>query len=1318
MLKKIRLLLLPFIFFAQENTFYHYGIEEGLSQESVQCILKDSNGFVWVGTQEGLNRFDGRMFKTYKNDFESSNSLCGNDVEVLLEFENFIFIGTKNNGICYYDKSLNTFFKTSINEGICNSIVKYKNTIYVLIENKDIYKFESVNNSFEVALYKSFLNKSITNLNIDNSTLYVGTNTGEIYYSQLNSDIGFNKLNFHKKISSINNIFKNKEFLWIGTNSGLYQYDLIKKNLELITLKTNHVSLKNISVNKVVIDDLNFYIATDEGLFILSDFDDESKSFLKSKIFKGDKNNINSITSNRVYDVFLNNSTLWIGTNKLDVLSLKEPVFNSITTKSKPIISNNHIYSTYKTDKFLFVGTRNGLNCIDNYGKTTVISKNDFKLAGNVIRGITKDTENNLWLATTKGISIINLNDFNPKKPIITSIYSNSKPNSLSNNNARDIFIDNANRIWITTYGGGINLFTGNLNSNKISFKHFKKELAKNSLSSNFTFNINQTSDDSYWITTENGFNKLSFINNSLENYIFANFKKDNSNQNSIKSNTSLTTHVDRENSNILWIGTENGLHKFDVIRSKFTYYGIRNGLKNLVVYGIVEDEINDLWVSTNSGLFQFNKKAERFVNYTINDGLKNIEYNLGSEFYDEVTNQLYFGGTRGLDYFKIDNLDELYHEGNLSFTSLKIKEEEINPSEDHQILLSSIVDAKKIYLKHNDFPTKLKFANLDFNFPKSSNFIYKLLPNDSDWNPLNNQTEIQFLDLKSGSYELLIQGEGKGELWSKEPLRLQIIVSSPWYKSNLAYSLYALLFGVSILFLYRFQLKRSLELKESTRLKELNELKSKLYSNITHEFRTPLTVILGMTESITDNINASPKKTNSYLELIKRNSNNLLNLVNQILDLSKVEKGKIELNLVNDDIVKHIKYLTESFSSYAEEKNSSLIFYNEVNKLVMPFDRDKINKIISNLLSNSLKFSNKNSKIILYLKQVKQSLVIEVKDNGLGISKNNLPFIFDRFYQADNNKGITGTGIGLALTKELVELMNGTIHVVSEENIETVFTVNLPIQESGIISNVASEDNKIENDTLLDTDKPIALVIEDNNDVRTYIKLCLENDYLIIEAENGKQGIELALEHTPDIVISDVMMPLVDGFELCKTIKEDIKTNHIPIILLTAKNSQDSKIIGLTKGADAYLTKPFNKEELLIRIKKLIEVRELLQSKYKDLGSINLKEKATDKNDIFIQKAITLIHKNIENSEYHAKDLARELFLSESQLYRKLKAVTTYSTAIFIRKIKLQVAKKVLETTDKTIAEICYDTGFNNPSWFSKVFKQEFGFSPSNKKK
>ncbi len=1339
---QILILLVPFLLFSQESNFYNYGLDQGLSQETVQCFIKDSDGFLWIGTQDGLNRFDGNSFETFFHDSENKYSISGNDIIHLLDNNETIWVNTKNKGICYYDKKTDVFYTLDNDYKFCTGLTKKDaNTIYATFLKDGILKI--IKKDKEVIIDKIKIpilqNKRLTSISkINQKYFYVGTKSGELYRLNSENISNVKKINF-KNINVITTFLNLKDKLWIGTENGLYLFDKQSNKVNYIRV---FETIKSPSINEIIVQNNTFYIATDDGLVIASDFNEETKKFKAIKSYKGDTNNLNSITSNRVYSVLFDENKLWIGTNKLDVLSLEEPVFKNYTTKTKTALNNNHIFSIFKIKNYLFVGTRKGLNCIDNFGNTTVITKENTnnQLAYNVIRGICKDNKNNLWLATTKGVSILNLEKFNPKKPIITTIYNNpNDKNSLSHNKTRSVYLDKNNQIWICTYGGGINRFTGDLAKGIFTFERFThQDLDKNSISSDYTFDILQDFDYNYWIATENGLNKLTFDNN-YNNAKFTTYRSSLS-KNSLHTNGVLTSFLDSDNE--LWIGTDDGLYLFHPKTNDFTYFGKKEGLSNTVIYNILEDTDKKLWLATNAGLFQFNKKDASFVNFSKKDGLKSTEFNLGAKYNDK--NILYFGGTKGVDYFNPNKIKELYKEGNLNFTILKVKGKKINPIIDKNILQESITKSNQINLKHNQFPVIISFTDFDFNLIKNNDFLYKLIPNDEEWNSLGDKKEINLLNLSAGNYTIQVQGKTKNSIWHKKPLEIQLTVSPPWYYSKLAILFYTLLILGSVYFLYRFQLQRKLELQEVEQLREINDLKTKLYTNITHEFRTPITVILGMAESIKERIKQTKIDIANPIEMIERNSKSLLSLVNQILDLSKLEKGKLSLNLEQSNIIIHLKYLTESFHSYAKEKNIDLIFYNEIDEVIMDFDRNKITQILSNLISNAIKFCNENDKVIVHVKQKTKKgqayLVIKVKDSGIGISPENLPFIFDRFYQAENNENNKhdGTGIGLALTKELVKLMKGEIQVESKLNKGTKLTILLPIKNETTIKSqeTLQEQNSIAKkiksiaEFNLDIDLPICLIVEDNNDVATYIKMCLSEKYQILYANNGMLGVELALKYIPDIIISDIMMPKKNGFELCQEIKEDIKTNHIPVILLTAKTAEDDKLSGLKLGADAYLTKPFNKEELLIRMERLIAIRKTLQLKYKDISSLNISQEEipkTEKNlanqesveiiDSFIVNIIKIINENIEDENFNATALSDKLFISESQLYRKLKALTNTSTAIFIRKIRLKKAKELLETTKLSSSEICYKTGFSNPSWFSKAFKKEFGHSPNKKR-
>jgi len=534
------------------------------------------------------------------------------------------------------------------------------------------------------------------------------------------------------------------------------------------------------------------------------------------------------------------------------------------------------------------------------------------------------------------------------------------------------------------------------------------------------------------------------------------------------------------------------------------------------------------------------------------------------------------------------------------------------------------------------------------------------------------------------------------------------------------------------------FIISRRIAASERKRLREINKLKNALFTNITHEFRTPLTVIKGMTSAIKSNLkNNQQDNLENSLEIIDRNSDGLLHLINEMLDLAKIESGSMDLNLVQVDIIPFTKYLTQSFHSLAEEKDIQFSVQCNVDHLEMDLDINKYTAIITNLLSNAIKFTSKKGEVTVNIHKLQNNnrnfIEIKVIDNGLGISKKEQLHIFDKFYQVDNSssKHQKGTGIGLSLVKDFVELMNGSVNVDSKLGKSSVFSIKIPITnnatkiyDSELVTNpkvfktnktlLAVENNQTINKPF--NNLPLALIIEDNMDVAHYIKVCLIEKYQVLHASNGRIGIDMALENIPDIIISDVMMPEKDGFEVCEQLKTDELTDHIPIVMLTAKATFEDRLTGLSRGADAYLTKPFEKAELLIRIEQLILLRNKMLNKFEKTGIERLLTKNVKTSESkFLKKIITVIHENITQSDFGPKQLANKLQFSESQLYRKLKATSGKPTAIFIRSIRLQKGRELIQTTTKTISEIAYDVGFNDPSYFSRAFKKEFGDAPSS---
>lgn len=648
----------------------------------------------------------------------------------------------------------------------------------------------------------------------------------------------------------------------------------------------------------------------------------------------------------------------------------------------------------------------------------------------------------------------------------------------------------------------------------------------------------------------------------------------------------------------------------------------------------------------------------------------------------------------------------------------------------------------KVIVLAHDENDITLEYTGIYLHNAHKVQYQYMMEGVHDNWVNVGTERIARFNNLLSGDYTFKVKAANADGVWNETPLIVKIKILAPWWWTWWMKIIYGLGILGSIYAYYRFQLSKQLAATETKRLQELDEIKTKMYANITHEFRTPLSVIQGLAGQIEGN--------SATKEAIQRNSFNLLNLVNQMLDLSKLESGTLSLKMMQGDIINYLSYLTESFQSFAESKNIRLHFLSELDEFYMDYDPDKMMKMMANLLSNAIKFTEKrgdvyvqvtikNKGITIPIKPIetlitKGELIIKVKDTGIGIPIDELPHIFDRFYQVDTTttRKNEGTGIGLAFTRELVKIFKGKIQVESELGKGSIFTLQLPIaQHAPLIARDATtfliktvtatqqSTEKLADNFTVSTDIPLVLVVEDNQDVKTYLRSCLIKTYQLAFADDGQKGVAKALQLIPDIIISDVMMPEKDGYELCEVLKKDVRTSHIPIILLTAKADIDSKIFGLQKGADAYLAKPFNKEELLVRIEQLIHLRSELQERFGTAlppKEANLAQQDAEQyrlEEAFIQQVRKIILTNMRDESFDTTQLCKKLGISNSQFYRKLKAITGKSPAIYLRSIRLQKANELLHTTNSTISEIAYQVGFKETTYFSTCFSKEFGMSP-----
>ena len=1323
----------------------YFTLEDGLSQVTSNDLLQDRSGFIWIATADGLNRFDGRMFKHFKHIDSDSLSISGNYITRLLEDDSGnIWVGTHGNGLNYYDQYMDVFhriklkYSQSENE-IISEIVKDKNgTIWVATRTSGLHQIESMKN--DVSSQKNyFTNQSLSGLLVDdNNSLWVGSFNGQVYRIDLNNKKSLVS-NLEFKVSgNVLSFYKTSSHLLIGSDTGFYMYNLKSKTLHLLELENQgEIQTKHVGVFLKATES-SVWIGTGNGLYLFN----WKNITVQRKIVYTDGDSI-GLSNNTIQSLLrVSSNQILAGTaNYLNLIDFKSPYFKNISKDKKGIhlLNDNVIFSILKDGDDLWIGTSDGgLNLIRN-NKTYYFKakQNDaISISGTVVRAIVKDEKNSkLWLATTRGLSLIDLATFDPNNPKFTVFHHNpNDSNSINMDFIKDLALDKNNNLWGATFGHGI-FRIEILNDSKIKVTQYKNDKQNpNSLRNDVTQCIRVDNKNNIWIGTQEGLTRLEFEDANYSSPEFTNYYKIANKKNTLSHNSVYDILIDKQER--LWIGTRNGLNLF-LGENNFESWTEQNQFPNAIVYSIQDDLSNNLWLGTNDGMVKFNPEKRDFTHYSTEDNLQSKEFNIHARYRD-VDGYIYLGGIGGVTYFKPKNLENIDSSEPLYFSQLRVKDNIIKPNKYDNILLNqTISETKTLNFTHNQFPFYLQFSSIDFRLHKNVKFAYKLLPTNSDWNILKTP-EIQFLNLAPGNYTLQVNGFSRNKEWNQPPLEMKINILSPWWSTSFAYLIYIGVLLIISYWFYRFQLSKKLALAESRRLKEINQLKNTLFTNITHEFRTPLTVIKGLADSIKSKLKKNDLEHLEYpLDMIERNSDGLLHLVNEMLDLAKIESGNMELQLVQSDVVPFLKYLGESFSSLAEENKVNMAVYSEIDKLVMDFDTNKLTSVISNLLSNAIKFTPKFGKIIMHMNQTTQHkksyLLIKIQDNGIGISKKALPHIFNRFYQADASaiRKNEGTGIGLALTKDLVELMNGTIEVKSILNKGSEFSIKIPVLKNATISktiknekiahSVLSKTQLIPQEVIAESNSelPLVLIIEDNMDVAYYLKTCLLNTYKTMHAVNGKIGIEMALEHIPDIIICDVMMPEKDGFEVCETLKKDERSDHIPIIILTAKVSIEDRLTGLSHGADAYLAKPFNKEELFTRLDQLVSLRKKLISKIQNDGFHTLlKEHSKNPKLQFLQKVVNLIHKDIDKPDFSSGDLSRKLLISDSQIYRKIKAITGRSTAVFIRSIRLKYARELLSNTDKSVSEVAYEVGFNDPSWFSRAFKNEFGFSPSTTSK
>lgn len=1372
----------------QNYKFEHLTINDGLSSNSITCIFQDSRGYLWFGTQDGLNKYDGYDITTLNYDPKDSLSLSSSYISDICEDkDDNLWVSTPNglNKICLKNGEITRF-----GSGPVALYGQHENSINLLhfdqsgnlwvgkrngLDCLTIHPNQETANQFVIKHYQSDTTKSnalVNNyINViyeDNKGyLWIGTRGGLHKFDPGKEIFTVYKHNpqDHNSIShnNVHSIFEDSEgILWIGTRRGWLN------RMNIRTGKFNHYKnyhLKDIvTITEDASGNLWFGALANRGLSCLVK---EKNEFVH---FKHDPSNKTSLRDNHINDLFIDNSgILWIagyigGVNILDPHKRKFEHYYHIPTDSASL-SANHIWSICedKTGKVWIATWGKGVDCFNPISGEFTNYKynpdNPNSISWNWVRSICEDKSGSIWCGTERGLA-----KFNPETKIFTRYTANpsiqTSPKYLSNNNINSIYEDKDGFLWIGTYRG-LNRF----DKKSGHFTHFFRNPSDpNSRYVNLIVSIFEDKSGVLWINTNVG---LYIFDKSTET--FNRFILDPKDPDNHAKNFAVSFAEDR---NDIWFGTVAGLTKLDKNSRKLSHYTTHDGLSGNIIYGILEDNSGMLWLSTNFGLCKFDPVSEKVRKYKTIDGLQSLEYNSGA-YHKGQSGYFYFGGTNGFNRFHPDSIKDNPNIPMVHITSFKVLDKtysfnKLNNEKNH------------IELSYDQNIFSFDFVALNYTNSINNQYAYFLEGFENNWIYCGTRRYARYTNVPPGEYVMRVKGSNNDNIWNEKGASIRIEILSPWWRTWWAYSSYLI---VIVLVLYTFrkydlkrqQLKHALasEHIHSRKLREIDKMKSRFFANISHEFRTPLTLILGPIDKLfsktTDN------DTKEELSIMQRSSKRLQRLINQLLDLSKLESGEMTLQLEKVDIVKLIKQYVQSFESLAKRKGIKLEFKSEVDEHIALFDTDKIEKILNNLLSNAFKFTQSGGLIKVSIltelitseersnqfpswegrslsvvegrgvgENRHNSFKIKVSDTGIGIPADRIDNIFDRFYQVDdsNRRDNEGTGIGLALTKELVELLGGSISVESEVEKGTTFTVILPIikketgdwksetekkktkkeieiVKSSLVQKSLVEEKFKETESLSPMSglqPPIVLVVEDNPDMRAYICGHLKSNYKIIEAENGLKGFNKAIDNIPDLIISDVMMPKMDGIELSEKLKADERTSHIPVILLTARVETADRIEGLETGADDYLVKPFEAKELQVRIKNLIEQRiKLRQRFFKEivLGSQEIKIDSLDEQ--FIKRLFDICQQHLSKPDFNVNVLGKEAGLSRSQLHRKLKGLTDKSATEFINILRLKRAAVLLKENHDSISKIAYDVGFNNLSYFNKSFKKLFGETPSD---
>lgn len=1302
------LLLIPVVCFADKLHFKHYNNKQGLSHNTVFCALQDKRGFMWFGTDEGLNRFDGHTFKIYRHNSDNLQSLPNNKIISLFEdSENRLWVCTDTK-TCYYDYKNDAFYPIDLPiENAANSrffSVKEDSQKNLWFTDYDkIVKYSFSDKHISIFQRKDHFLPTHACTTKEGKIIFSSPDYIYIYKEENNSFTPFHIIKKEERsnrteISSI--CEATGPDILIGTNNaGLKLFNT--------TTRITKTIIPNIQVRDIYPYNSNeYWIASESGIFIW-DRENQSVRNLKKSL-----TNEYSIADNAVYCLVKDKEGgMWAGS-----------FFRGVSYLPKEYTRFN-----------LFIG-----------GKTHT------DMLGNAIREICPDLHDNLWLGTEDN----GINKYNLKTGEMTNFSLNNPVHPLSATNIHGLLAD-GNKLWVGTFNNGIDIL--DIASGKI-IKRYTRENTHNGLITNFVLCFCKTSKGDILTGTADGMliynpetDNFDTWNNihSLVRQIYEDkagniwvvsvsglyywntttqkltqFDK-NSNNNKSLSSSDITSVLEDSDKRI-WITTTHGLNLLNPADGTIEKITIENGLPSNLLYRIVEDNSKNFWISTANGLVRLNPDTRDIRIFTHTDGLSETQFNFSSS-YKSPSGLIYMGTTNGMISFNPGQFKDDTFVPPIYITNIRLPE---NTGGKQEQVINKPMDAiETIKLPYNLSTFSLSYVALSYTSPDAIKYAYMLDGVDKNWIPMNRNNDITFANLSPGKYTFNVKSTNSSGIWQNNEKALTILITPPFWATGWAYTAYLITILVCIRLFFNYK-KSKLEEKhrinqekfENEKEKELYNAKIQFFTFITHEIRTPLTLIKAPLEKIIHS-NDGTNETRDNLKIIEKNTLRLLNLSNQLLDFRKTESKGFKLNFVKTDIK---RLLTETAGRFIPAMKAE----NKIFTQLLPHsthtcfaDREALTRIISNMLTNAIKYSEKHISLELYFSDTANTFSISITNDGVLIPNSEKEKIFEPFYRLKETENIQGSGIGLSLARSLAEFHGGTLSYRNTTDGLNLFTLTIPQNQARSYDEIGEETAIMEIIPEIETDIPAnsnpnrstLLIVEDQNDMRHYISKELSVQYNILEATNGKEALDLLNRNTVHSIVSDVMMPVMDGFEFCNNIKNDLNFSHIPFIILTAQHNLQSRLEGLNNGADAYIEKPFSINLLTAQIENLLKSREQLNKAFFEKPLTSVISLASSKiDDLFLEKLNTYLNDNLANEQLNVEMLAEAMGLSTSSLYRKVKGISGLSPVDFIKVTRLKKAVCIMQQGENRINEIAFRVGFTSSSYFSTCFLKQYGVPPS----